>query len=609
MSLVLRLLPDNPVLTKELRVRMRGARAYWILFGYLGFLTGVLLLAYSNWLNQVATAGGGASESARLGAEIFTYVIVVQMFLVLFITPAITSGSITLEKEQRTLDMLTMTRMSRRSIIVGKMLSAISFTALLIISSLPLVSICFMLGSIDPAMVVSTFVMLLFGSFLIGAMGLMWSSIAKTTTIAVMLTYGTLFVTCVFGGIIWNGAKNPFAQDIFANVLRSMGAPLFGPSFLGIQGMEGIGFSVVCTLAGVLMAAIAMSRLEMFPERQARLLRGLTLLLVGVLLLGVDNWWLNAWYHRVGQAVQMQMQAPISVLMVTVLVLFLLVPTFATGELRPYEARRFVPHLLWGWTPKGLSRGKLASGLPFLLITTVVCLGVFALSFVLNGKAGDIGRAARLAPLVAPPSSSPTMMTVIVNGRRMQVPVNPNGQMAGGAFTGAVTTVNGQVVTAPAQAPVPKSPPPANYAATCGDFAQAAVMLLAFVLGLSLLCMFLSVAFRNRWVAWFLCNVFLVCMVVAPERARQPIYDGMEPGITVNLYYLNPIQSLYQMGDPAGYWDHNNMLPMGHLSMWLCVTLGWLTIGGLSLLLTLPFVARERKINEEIPYEELVAAA
>ena len=598
MSLVIRLMPDNPVLIKELRVRMRGARAYWILFGYLGFLSGVLLAAYQVWLMQVSAAGGGASESSRLGEQIFNYVIITQMFLVLFITPAITSGAITLEKEQRTLDMLTMTRMSRWGIIVGKLLSAVSFTALLIISSLPLVSICFMLGSVDPVMVVSTFVLLLFTSFFIGAMGLMWSSLAKTTTISVMLTYGTLFVTSVCGLVVWNSARISFAQGIFDNVLRSIGSPLFGPSFLGIRGLDGIGFAIICTLAGVLLSAISMSRLEMFPERHARVLRGLTLLFVGVLLLGVNDWWLHTWYHRGGQVVQTQLQAPISVLIVTVFVLSLLVPAFATGELRAYEARRFGRYLLWGWSRQGMSRGKLASGLPFLLIATVMCLGTFVLSFVLNGKVVDIGRAARIAPIVAVPTSQPAATPVFVNSRFVRGP----------SRAGATFGSGGAVV--PPQSPVAKQNPiPANYAAICGDFPQAAIMVLAYVLGLSLFCMFLSVAFRNRWVAWLLCNVFLLCMLVAPERARQPVYDGMEPGIGIHLYYLNPIQALYQMGDPAAYWDHNSMLPMGNMSMWLNVTVSWLVVGALSVLLTLPFVARECRINEEIPYEELVAAA
>jgi ABC-type transport system involved in multi-copper enzyme maturation permease subunit len=608
MSLVTRFLPDNPVLTKELRVRMRGSRAYWILFGFLGFLSFVLLAAYGEWQSHVAASGGGSSESSRVGGEIFSYVYLTQMFLVLFITPAITSGTITLEKEQRTLDMLTLTRMSRRSIIAGKLLSAVSFTALLIISSLPLISICFMLGSVDPAMVLSTFLELLFGSVLIGAMGLMWSSIAKTTTVAVMLTYGTLFIVFVFGSVLFAGRTQTFSGDIFVNTDRSIGIPLFGNTFLGIHGPEGIGFIVICTLASILMAAIAMSRLEMFPERKAGLLRSLTLLLVSVLLLSVDSWWLSGWYHRSMQTVQTQIQAPIAALIVTAMLLMLLVPTFATGELKPYEARQFGRHLRWGWTGKGLSRGKLASGLPFLLIATLVCLAVYVLAFVMEGKTGDIGRSARLAPLSAP--ATPPSTAIIVNGQQISgnTTIVVNGRMVQTSkLPPGTTIVNGQIVNQPT--PKMQAPLPSDYATTAGDFPQAAIMLLAFVVGFSLLCMLLSVAFRNRWVAWFLSNVFLVFLAVAPERARQPLYDGLEPGVCVNLYYLNPIVALNQMGDPSGFWEHNNMLPMGHQPMWLYTTAAWLAVGALSFLCTLPFVARERRVNAEIPYEELVAEA
>ena len=51
MTALIRFIPDNPVLTKELRVRMRGARAYWILLGYLGFLAVLVLLRYFDELD------------------------------------------------------------------------------------------------------------------------------------------------------------------------------------------------------------------------------------------------------------------------------------------------------------------------------------------------------------------------------------------------------------------------------------------------------------------------------------------------------------------------------------------------------------------------------
>jgi ABC-type Na+ efflux pump permease subunit len=580
MALLLRVLPDNPVLTKELRVRMRGARAYWILFGYLGFLSAILLFQYWAWLSSVRQNGGG-SEASRLGGEIFLTIVVTQMFLVLFITPAITSGSLTIEREQRTMDMLTMTRMPRHSIIAGKLLAAVSFTALLLISSLPLISICFMLGSVDPGMVVSNYLMLLMGSFFIGAMGLMWSSIARTTTQAVMYTYATL---CFIGGAIpyaFHLAPN-FSGTLGENILRAVGSTWFGNVFLGIHGPDGIGFSLLCLLAGILFAAIAMARIEMWPERKAPLLRGLATLLIGVQLLALDLWWLNAWYQRGAQAVQSVVQPPVTVLCLTALALMLLVPTYATGEIQPYEARRFWRYLAWGWTPRGLARGKLASGLPFLLLLTLFGLGLYVFSFVLVGKPGAAFHTG--VNVTSPPNPLQRIIrdtTITVNGR----------------------TVYNNTTVSPT-ATTPNSP-------NVGDFPQAVVLLLVSVLGFSLFCMFLSVVFRNRWVAWLLAYVFLIVILIAPEIAHLPAYVGASPNFGVNLYYLNPYQSLLQMGDPTGYYNNallnGNQLLLGKTPLWLGTVYSWLLIGGLSFLLTLLIVAREKRRSANIPYEETVA--
>ena len=388
MSVISRLLPDNPVLTKELRVRMRGARSHWILFGYLGFLSLVMLLSYWSWQRLVAN-GVGMSEASRQGAQIFQYIVITQVFLVLFITPAITSGALTIEREQQTMDMLTMTRLPRRSIITGKLLSAVAFTALLLMSSLPLMSICFMLGSVDPGMVVSNYLMLLAGSFLIGALGLMWSSIARTTTQAVLYTYATLFFLFFFGASTM-AAKGAVANGgLAAAVFGSVGMTWFGDSFLGIHGPEGIGFAVICGVAGVLMSAIAMTRLEMWPERKGTLLRGLTVLLAGVQLLAVNLLWLNGWYRRGGGGVQAIVSPPIGALILAAVFLMAMVPVFCTGDLLPGEGRKFWRYLRAGWSRKGLTRNKMHSGLPFLLLMTAFCLALYAFSFALAGHFSD----------------------------------------------------------------------------------------------------------------------------------------------------------------------------------------------------------------------------
>src|ERR1043165_4794309 len=228
MSVLTRMLPDNPVLTKELSVRMRGSRAYWILTGYLAFLSFILFMQYSMWWNQTQSSGGGVSAGAKIGQQFFFWIVGTQMFLVAFITPAVTSGAITIEKEQRTMEMLEMTRLSRGSIVAGKLLSAVGFIALLLVSSLPLTSICFFLGGVSPEQVAYWYFMLLGLSFVTATVGLVMSTIARTTAAAVVFTYGLLLLPWLIAVVV----------SLLVGVLGNSGAFSAGnpmnPALLGL---------------------------------------------------------------------------------------------------------------------------------------------------------------------------------------------------------------------------------------------------------------------------------------------------------------------------------------------------------------------------------------
>ena len=578
MSLVMWLLPDNPVLTKELRVRMRGARAYWVMFGYLAFLSLVLLFTYVPWWNNVVNSGGGGAQSSELGQQLFYSILITQIFLVLFITPAITSGSLTIEREQRTMDMLYLTRMARRSIVIGKLLAAVSFTSLLILTSLPLVSICFMLGSIDPALVLSAYLEMLLGSFFVGAMGLMWSSIARNTTLSVIFTYLTM-VLMSFAGLLAGGFSTDHnGGSIGQNVGQSVGMPWFGNQFFGIQTIDGLGFVFFCILGGILMATVARVRLETFPERKGYLLRGLTLLIVGLELLAANLWWLNSWYHRGARGMMAQISPPTGAFILTTVVLLLIIPVFATGEIKSYEARHFGSYLSRGWTPKGLMRGKLNSALPFLLLTCLLCIGVYGLAFVLVGKAGDIGNSAAQMPTAA--ITMPTRFTPqVINGRPTQPPkIDP-----------AVARATGP-----------------EYAAKIGGFAQIALLLVAMTFGYTLFCLLLSAVFRNRWVAWALAYLLIIMVWVVPVTSRGNGGD-IKTGVMVNAYYLDPLQAIYQITEPLNFYEFHHFLNIKEVAMWRAVSLSWIGLGLLCFLLMLPLMRNERKKNGDVPFEETVA--
>jgi hypothetical protein len=176
---------ENPVLTKELRTRMRGARAYWILFVYLLLLSLILFFTYMTWWQSQRGDDMGAGQAAfSVGKMFYLVVLCTQSVLVGLITPALTAGSISIEREQRTYEMLSASLLPRRSIVAGKLWAASAFVGLLLTASLPLVSLCFLLGGVSPGEVFASYGLLLTVAFVYGGVGVAWSAIARKTATA-----------------------------------------------------------------------------------------------------------------------------------------------------------------------------------------------------------------------------------------------------------------------------------------------------------------------------------------------------------------------------------------------------------------------------------------
>lgn len=177
---------ENPITIKELRSRMRGARAYAVMTSYLFVMGAFVFFIYL----LVAIDGSTSSNTNRqAGQAIFLTMICVQTFLVIFIGPAFTSGAITGEKERQTFELLRTTLLSPSSFVLGKLISALSYVFLLILAAIPLISMAFMLGGVDVWEVVISQVLLLVGAVLFAMMGLFFSSTMKTTLAASVTTY------------------------------------------------------------------------------------------------------------------------------------------------------------------------------------------------------------------------------------------------------------------------------------------------------------------------------------------------------------------------------------------------------------------------------------
>jgi ABC-type transport system involved in multi-copper enzyme maturation permease subunit len=202
---------------KELRGRMRGRRAFVVLTIHLLVVAGFAwMIATLMERSYSGGFGGSMSASADIGRMLFTALIMLMTLIVLVLAPASTSGAISLEREKQTLDLLTTTPVSSLAIILGKLLSALSWLLLLILASIPITALVFMFGGVGPEDVVRAYVVMLGTAVAYGTIGLFVSALVKRTqaatvinlVITIALTAGA---TVLFGFWLIMSQLNPDA--------------------------------------------------------------------------------------------------------------------------------------------------------------------------------------------------------------------------------------------------------------------------------------------------------------------------------------------------------------------------------------------------------------
>ena len=184
----------NPVLRKELLVKMRGWKSTVLITIYLAILAivGFFVMEMSIKSSMTNTLSADTFKAA------YTALAVIQFFLIIFIAPALTSGAISGERERQTLDILLSTRLHPRSIILGKLFASISQIILLVFSTLPIFSIIFLFGGITILNLLQLFMFYIIVAITMGSIGVFFSTCIKKTTVSNVITYGTVLML-VFG--------------------------------------------------------------------------------------------------------------------------------------------------------------------------------------------------------------------------------------------------------------------------------------------------------------------------------------------------------------------------------------------------------------------------
>ena len=182
---------NNPVYKRERTVRSRSYRIPLVIFAFNGVLA---LAALLNMYQTVAQVQMSASIQYKSFLQLYGFVATLEFMLLMFIMPALTSGSISGERERQTLELLFTTRMSSKDIVLGKLLSAVEQLMVLVVSSLPVVCLTFVYGSIDVIDLAVLALCFVIVAFFTGGIGILFSALIRKSTFSNVCTYGVLLV-------------------------------------------------------------------------------------------------------------------------------------------------------------------------------------------------------------------------------------------------------------------------------------------------------------------------------------------------------------------------------------------------------------------------------
>lgn len=175
------------------------------------YVLGVMVLLglmYLAWLDDVGyfdARGPDRVPSERLSnfaSEFFYTFMVVQYCVVGFLTPAYVAGSISDEKERKTLEFLLATDLKNREIIFGKLAARVTVLLMFVLAGLPLVAFLQLFGGIDPDLLLAGTAATVVTVLGLAAVSVFFSTTMRKPRDAIALTYMAALLYLVGSGFL-----------------------------------------------------------------------------------------------------------------------------------------------------------------------------------------------------------------------------------------------------------------------------------------------------------------------------------------------------------------------------------------------------------------------
>jgi ABC-2 type transport system permease protein len=200
----------NPILYRELQSRSRrvGTTVSLTLFLLLMAVVGAVVWAAEN----IDDSYGPVTTAARLGRNLFEWIVLSQVILLSLIIPGTTGGTITGERDRQTLVPIQVSLLRPRHIVTGKLLASLAYTALLVVTGLPLYAIAYTLGGVGTLEPFAAAFGLVLHALILGSLSVCCSTLFRRTAPAMVLSY-LCMLALLIGTLLLTGLSQVFRPD------------------------------------------------------------------------------------------------------------------------------------------------------------------------------------------------------------------------------------------------------------------------------------------------------------------------------------------------------------------------------------------------------------
>ncbi|MGQ9520022.1 MAG: ABC transporter permease subunit [Candidatus Fervidibacter sp.] len=257
------LIIGNPVVSREMKVRMRFARSFWLQGAYLLFLTTIVLSAYRGTLAH-SPLQHPAELQERLIAFYYTLLYSLVTVIVL-VAPALTASAISFERELRTLDLLLTTPLRPMQILFGKLTASFAFLILLLVESMPVIAVCITMGGVTISDLLATYVLIGFSTLHLCAFAMYCSACNRSSGAATFWAY--LGVIAILGANFWMAlfeflfGTAPSAAPAMSGTIAQVDSPIaslhpFAAPAIKSAPTKWFGVEIPCWILGIVFSLL-----------------------------------------------------------------------------------------------------------------------------------------------------------------------------------------------------------------------------------------------------------------------------------------------------------------------------------------------------------------